>query len=229
MRRGRRVLGVVVVLSLASVCFAGFDRGFTAVEGVNPVSGQLWVTVSEAGAGAVQFTFQNRTGLPSSTNQIFFDQNDGIANTLNFSGALPALRIESGRTSPSFVIDRQPAVLPGGHSLASPFEADFSISALSSTQGLNESGDALHVTAPLGVGRTFQDVLNALAAGDLRLGLRVVGSSGGGLMDLGAPQTSVSANWSESFVSVVVPAPDAAALGLLGVGLVGALGRRRFA
>jgi hypothetical protein len=156
---------------------------------------QLEVEVTAGpGANQVSFKFTNSGPSASSITDVYFDDGTllGIASIVNGTGV-------------SFAQDASPPNLPGGNSISPPFQVTAGFLADSNPpaqpNGVNP-GEMLTIIFDLQGGGVFQDILDELGDGTLRIGIHVQGYSSGG---------------SESFVNVPEPA-----LGLLlALGLVG--------
>jgi hypothetical protein len=202
---------------LAPCAHAGVVYRFTNLTHNNPapvdIASQLGMTVSDLGS-SVRFTFRNDAVVASSVARIYFDQYDqSVSPLLNFAGPAPTLTALSGASATLFTRDANLGVLPGGAAL--DFETDYSVSARNPRPawGLNEFADALSVDVRLSAAATFGDVVAALNSQSLRIGMHVISIG--------------QAGKSDSFVNTptapppVIPAPAAALLGVIGLGLLG--------
>lgn len=165
----------------------------------NPATG-LSMAVADAGTGAL-FTFSNGfpDGSPSpSVGGIYFDQ--GLLSL--FSG----IGIDS-QTGASFGVGGAPPVLPGGDEVSPPFSVSFFATAPGAPDsGLDVASDYVSILATFAGSATFGQVVSALNAGTLRVGLHV--TPGG---------TYVNA----------IPEPGTWAMLLAGLLAVGVVARRR--
>lgn len=173
---------------------------------------QLSVNV-EASGSQVLFTFLNSGPAASSITDVYFDDGAllGIASIING----PGVNFSQGAAPPN---------LPGGNAVnfntTSGFLADSNPPA--QPNGVNP-GESLGILFNLEAGKTFDDVIAALAlaganpgvdvVGGLRIGIHVQGFTGGG---------------SESFVNRVPDGGTTAGLMGLSMLLIGLFGRRRF-
>lgn len=126
----------------------------------------LSLTVSDAGNGNVSFIFGNNfSSGKSSIASIYFDN----SSLFNYSQAIFG---NSGGVH--FQAGGSPAVLPGGK--AEGFSADFIVSALNPGPkfGINP-GETFMLTLALTSGQSFADVVDALAIGELRIGVHALG------------------------------------------------------
>ncbi|HUV65499.1 MAG TPA: hypothetical protein VMW24_16500 [Sedimentisphaerales bacterium] len=167
---------------------------------------QLFVELFDLGPGQIRFAFTNTGPQASSITDVYFDDGTllGIASIVNSPGLVEFSQLAS------------PPNLPGANNAVPPFETTVGFSADSDPPvehlGVNP-GESLGIIFDLKTGGVFDDVVNELAFGTLRIGIHVQGFSNGG---------------SESFVSNgVIPAPGALILCSLGVGCVNWLRRRR--
>lgn len=182
---------------------AALTLGFGCISGNNLIDcgigeAQLEVEVTAVGLTQVSFEFTNSGPAASSITDVYFDDGTllGIASVTNGAGV-------------DFSQGASPGNLPAGNNADPDFEATAGFTADSNppTQpsGVNP-GETLTIVFDLQGGGDFQDILDELASGALRIGIHVQGYSGGG---------------SESFVNV----PEPSVLLLLGTVLL--VGPRR--
>ena len=214
---------LAVLLSLSFFTIAGLVEAgpvFTFVglsnnSATNTLIGetQLSVEVNDAGGGQAWFTFYNSGPDPSSITQIYFD--DGPAGT----GVLASFAaIDNSDPGVNFSLGATPGNLPAGNDATPTFTATTGLTAGASApppqNGVNQ-GESLGILATIAAAYTYDDVLNALGLGALRIGLHVQAFADGG---------------SESFVTgdrpPVVPAPGAILLASIGLGTLRALRSR---
>lgn len=176
----------------------------------------LTVTASEYAAGQVLFRFDMAScGAHTAPNvrQVYFD--NGAAGT----GALQSIAtlIDAddgpaglGHLGVDFSLGANPAVLPGGNTLADRFVVTQGFVAGADTPKPQvraiAPGEWLGVVFDLHAGYGFADVLAQLASGELRIGVHMTGYADGG---------------SESFVTNMHVVPVPAAVWLFGSGLLG--------
>ena len=158
---------------------------------------QLSVTVSDNGGGQVLFTFNNAGPAASSITEVYFDDNASLlaasATIINGSGV-------------TYAEGASPGNLPGGDPLGFDATYDADSNAPPPTNGVNP-GETLGLVFALLGGSDFDDVLNALAGGQLLIGIHVQAFASGG---------------SESFINVApIPVPAAFLLYGSGLALVG--------
>jgi hypothetical protein len=182
----------------------------TSNSGVN-IESQLHCVMSEVNPTTVSFKFTNAVGVNSSVTEVYFD--DGpflqVAPTIlqfgtNFTGG--------GANPPN---------LPGGETLSPPFNATqiFSADATGNpSNGISTASDWLDMHFTLVSGKTFQDVVDALISGEMRVGMHV--------RSIGPSQDS------DGFVNnpLLVPLPASAWAGIgcmAGIGGIRAIRRRR--
>lgn len=155
---------------------------------------QLFVDVGDEFANQVLFTFRNNGPEASAVSEIYFDDGSllGIASILNNPPGVV------------FVEGASPPELPGANLIEPPFEATIGFLAESTPppvyKGVNP-GEEVGILFDLKPGGEFQDVLDELYSGTLRVGIHVIGFGCGG---------------SESFVNVPEPA-TVCLLGLSGL------------
>lgn len=200
----------VAVMAFAATAQADMVYSFTQLtnNGAPDVSGQLKVTVSDAGPGKVDFKFTNEGPVQSSITGIYFDDGSllGISDVTSSAGV-------------SFSQGGAPPNLPGGN-LASPaFQTTAGFLATSDApvnpNGIHNTGNQFAtIHFDLLPGMSFNDTIAALADGSLRIGLHIQGFADGR---------------SESYINNgngVIPAPGALLLVGIGLGCAGALRRR---
>lgn len=212
----------LVFLAVAGLATAGPVFSFTGItnnSAADTLIGetQLSVGVDDAGAGQVWFRFYNSGADPSSITQIYFD--DGPAGT----GALASFAaFDNSDPGVLFSAGATPGNLPGGNSISPTFSATAGLTAGANAppphNGVNP-GESLGILANLAAAHNYDDVLDAISSGALRIGLHVQAFESGG---------------SESFITTprtppVVPAPGSALLASIGLWTFQLLRRRRVA
>ena len=204
MKKGVFLLVVLLVgaLFLCAPAMA-IPLGFQNITNNNPVN---------AAIGEAQLSVEV-TPYPSSTNQVLFyfsnvgPSRSSIADVYFDDGDLFTFGLILNSTGVSFSPGAAPRNLPGGNTIHFVANRALSVDSNSPTQpnGVNP-GENLGIVLVLLPGNDFQNVLDELASGDLRVGIHVQGFASGG---------------SESFVNNPNPVPEPATMLLFGVGLMG--------
>jgi hypothetical protein len=166
---------------------------------------QLDMDVSDAGSGKIAFTFTNVGSGASSITDIYWDDNKLFESIFAITNTPGLVEFSKGAS---------PGNLPSANSISPRFQTTKGLLVDSNSpvqpRGVNP-GESLVVTLALLSGKSFSDVLDDLADGDLRVGLHVQG--------MGKDKCG-----SESFVNTPIPEPGTAAL--VGLGML-ALGVKR--
>lgn len=210
------VSACALALCTGSACASFVNIGFTRIEPHNSASNpasQLRCVLSDVSPGVVSFRFTNTVGIASSISEVYFDDGPllGISRIIQQGCAFTG-----GGASPGN--------LPGGQNLAVPFHATQAFSADAPgnpRNGVDATGEFLEMQFYLINNRTFEDTVQALMNGSLRIGLhlRAIGPL----------------SQSDSFIdnpTDAVGLPQGVVLGVGGMVLVGAFGafrRRRMA
>jgi hypothetical protein len=196
----------VALAAFAAPASAGPIYTFSCITDNSPANcaigeAQLSMEVIDEGGGLVGFKFYNAVGEESSITDIYFE--DG--------SLLGIFSITDSGLGVAFSAPASPPDLPGG---GLSFTATTSLDSNPPVVpfGVSSSTEWVEVTFSLQPGGTYQDVIDELGTGDLRVGLHVQGFANGG---------------SESFINDPTPVPEPGTLLLLGAGLTGLASRRR--
>jgi len=195
-------IALLLAAGPAQAIFIGFEC-LTGNDATDCMTGelQLDVEVTDQGGGVVRFHFRNAGPEPSSISEVYFDD-----------GSLLALSSVIDGPGVDFEPNANPPDLPGGQMAIPPFQVTEGFLAESVPSPVqNGVGPSqwvmIHFT--LQAGRDYDDVIEDLTTGDLRIGIHVIGFGDDG---------------SESFINPPVPEPGTGLL--VGGGLVALLLRR---
>lgn len=169
-RFGALWLALLATAALPAASF-GIVTGFTGITNNNAASTaagetQLWVDITSPQANQVLFTFGNTGTAQSTITQIYFEQGP-LSDLLQIINSGTAFQ-ETG-----------PGVLPGGNGQPVSFQTMFEADANNPRpkNGVNNGpavgGDTVGLLFSLASQKTYQDVLNQLDDGQLRIGLHV--------------------------------------------------------
>lgn len=173
--------------------FSASDCGFA--------EDQLALELTDAGPGQVRITLANEGPEEFAYTRLLVDDNGFLSGVVAIYDDPPGVDF----------VNSIPVGLPAGNSLVPPFTSDFEIVALNPGphHGVGP-GESLEVILGLAPGVSFEDLVAALFAGDVRIGLKAQGFASGG---------------NESLIAV--PVPELSTSVLLGVGLAGLIGAGR--
>jgi hypothetical protein len=169
---------------------------------------QLLVTASDVGGNNTHFNFINTGPVACSITDVYFDDDASVLSAIAM--------IDNSDPGVSFSQLASPGNLPGGNTVVPAFITTLGFSADSNppivANGVNPY-ESLGIIFEMQSGSTFDDIINSINTGNLRIGIHVQGFYCGG---------------SESFINNgVIPAPGAFILGSIGVSLIGWLRTRK--
>ncbi len=188
-RRAAAVVALLLICSVASatslkLCFERVTNNAGDAGAVDQLGEQLKLDVYDAGGGWIGFRAINKNvagAIGSFIADMYWDDD---ASVLDFT----SFQLPSDWGTPA-----APGDLPGKGAASPPFSADFSSDANPPPAGNGiHPGDSatFKIAVNAGAGKTYADVVDAMKAGDLRVGMHVQG------VDMGA------GGYSEGFVSV---------------------------
>ena len=151
----------------------------------------------------VLFKFTNTVGDRSSIDDIYFDN--------GLTGLLSGISLLDRSAGVKFSTPAKPGNVPGGHAI--DFYSDFSAGRKDGkANGIDAAGEYLTLLGKLANGYSFNNVVNSLNSGALRIALHVQGIG--------------SRDYSASYVNAV-PEPETWATLVAGLGLLGFRMQRR--
>lgn len=173
----------------AKADFVSSPYSFTAITNNNAgapeaLEAQVKMEVRGTSTSATSVTFRFyvdfsvKDPVAMSLTDVYFDD-----------GTLFGISSIAGSSGVSFDDPASPPDLPGGNSIDPKFETTKNFSADSDTpvlaNGVNAAGEYLDVTFQLLTGKTLQDTIDALASGELRVGVHVQGIAPAGGSEAG--------------------------------------------
>lgn len=207
------IAGIIILLGSFSAFASMYTYSFYNITNTIPANveigkAQLSVDVTDIGVASNQvlFTFWNKGDDSCTISEIYFDDGSllGIAELIDKnSGGDPGVDFDEGANPPN---------LPNWDNAVPPFIATASFSSQANNPAPQKGvdpGEYLGIIFNLQTGRNFDDVINDLSTGDLRIGLHV---------------TNFELGESESFINIV---PIPATVWIFGAGILGLFGIRR--
>jgi hypothetical protein len=212
------VAATVLAATASPVSSLGAVIHFTGITHNNALDvaaeeAQLSMEVTSSSSQRVEFTFFNTGTFASCITGIYFEK-----------GPLRWVVSVSNSSGVSFSSGGTPNSLPGGSSITPAFvtafwaTADNSVLINGVANGLSPNQEWVSMLFRLSSGKTFNDVVNQLQTGQMRVGVTVEGLSrydDGGIVKCCCPTGG-----SESFVTVGTPEPATMALMGMAAGLI---------
>lgn len=209
MKRSLRVLSLVLAaIALTAGLAFSFPYAFNDIthnSSDDAAAGetQLFLDIAERSGHEVLFTFSNSGPKASSITDIYFDDD------------IPLLLFSAFMQSPGvdFSVGVVPPDLPGGKDFHFTSNYGYGSDEPVEPNGVNP-GETLGILFTMTDGYVFGDVVSALDAGSMTIGIHVQGFEDGG---------------SESFVAVPSPVPEPGTVVLFATGIIGlaVYGKRR--
>ena len=203
----QKLMAAFASLAITTAAVAGPTFGFTNITNNHPANSaigeaQLSFELFDGGPGVALFVFRNRGTQPSVVTKVLFDSStDSITGVASVDNSDPGVL---------FAALTGTQTLPGGGSLADPFQTTRGLGALAVPPGPKNGinpGEELGIRVSLKSGpvaKIWEDLVQELNNGSLRIGLHVqaIGDNEG----------------SEAFIHVPpVPEPSAILLGSIGL------------
>lgn len=177
----------------------------------------LSVDVTAMGKDAISFTFYN-TGEKSSITDIYVAGTMGLVNTPG--------KITGQSSGVNFSIGADPANLPGGKPYDFVATAGADSNAPVVKNGVDSAKEYVTWTFALASGVSYDEVVKAIDSGQLRIGLRAPGSSGGSSSFINSCGIN-SCSGSPTINTASVPLPASIWLMFAAMGGLTLLSRRR--
>jgi|GEM_PF-2210648 len=199
---------------MATSAEAAIQYGFTCITnkkasnasvGVN----QLKVELFDVGWGnQVRFEFSNTGPSAGSATDIYFHDSSNMLTGLSWI---------QNQTGVNYVAGANPSTLSGGNAAGFVTDTALNTQSTSTSYGVN-AGEKVGLTLYIAAGRTFGELVDAITAGTVRMGVYMMGFSSTGTESFVNNPTNIAP-------IPVTPEPSSLALG--GVACMGLLWRRR--